>query len=102
MRFIREHFKTIASILIILILLELVVVGHMLGQFRENYLSGEEALSIALDDARLGADAREGAKIALKHKSGRAWYRVELKAGGASYVYEVDAETGAILSARAE
>ena len=99
MEFVKNNYKTLVSFLIILILFEIVIVWYMLQQFRENYLSGPEALTYALADAGRGeADVRD-ADIDLKHKDGRAWYAVEFEADGVEYSYEVDAETGEILRA---
>lgn len=89
--------KLFITFLILLILFEIVLVWYLLRQFHENYLSGEEAMEYALLDAGTTAAER---KIRLKTKAGRAWYEIRFDGGdGASYVYEVDAETGAILSA---
>ena len=94
----RNNLKPLISFLIILVLLEITVVWYMIQQFRENYLSGEEALEIALADAGLAEKPK--ADIDLKNKDGKAWYRITFDGGGGEYVYEVDAETGEILSAQ--
>ncbi len=102
MEFVKKNFKPLVTFLIILILLELALVWYMIAQFRENYLSGPEAFAAALADAGL-AEAEVGdADIDLRHKSGRAWYAVKFEHGGTDYTYEIDAETGAVLSALAD
>lgn len=102
MEYVRKNYKTLVTFLILLILLELVAVWYMIRQFRENYLSGPEALAVALTDAGFGEAEVRDADVDLKHKSGSAWYKIEFERGDTEYVYEIDAETGAILSARAE
>lgn len=100
MEYLKQNYKAIVTFLIILILLEVVVVWYMLQQFRENYLSGPEALSCALADAGYAESEVRGTDIDLRHKSGKAWYEVEFESDGVEYRYEIDAETGEILSAQ--
>ena len=92
--------KLLITFLILLILFEVVLVWYMLQQFHENYLGGEEAMAAALADAGTAAAERD---IRLRTKDGRAWYEIAFTGtDGASYAYEVDAETGAILSSARE
>ena len=97
----RDSLKPLVTFLIILILFEVVIVWYLIQQFHENYLSGDDALGFALADANLSEDAVDGIDIKLKHKSGEAWYNIEFDAGdpAVSYSYQVNAETGEILSA---
>ena len=100
----KRDFKPLITFLIILILFEIVIVWYMIRQFRENYLSGPEALAVALEDAGLAESDADDPDIDLRHKQGRAWYEISFEAeeGDASYFYEVDAETGEILSSSRE
>ena len=96
-------FETVAGALIILILIEAVVSWYLIGQFREHYLSGDEALTAALSDAGISRSAVLNTDIDLETERGQAWYVVTFSlsdAPGTVYRYRVDAETGAILSAQ--
>ena len=98
MEWLKRNAKTVISALIILILLEIAVAWYLINQFREKYLSGEEALAFALEDAALDANDAKNADIRLKTEKGSAWYEIEFDAGDAVYEYRIDAETGEILS----
>ena len=104
MAWLRRNAKTVVGVLVILILIEAVLAWYLIQQFRENYLSGDEALQIALTDAGLQRGDVRGVDIDLETERGTAWYEIEFELGDASgtaYAYHVDAETGAILSIRA-
>ena len=104
MAWLRRNAKTVVGVLVILILIEAVLAWYLIEQFRENYLSGDEALQIALTDACVQRDDVRGVDIDLETERGTAWYEIEFalkNAPGATYAYHVDAETGAILSIRA-
>ena len=100
MEWLRRNYKTVVGALIILILTEAVLAWYLIGQFRENYLSGEEALAIALEDAGLCRDDARDTDIDLETEDGRAWYEIEIETSDAVHEYRVDAETGEILAAR--
>lgn len=99
MEWLKRHYKTVTGALLILILIEGVVAWYLVEQFRQNYLSGEEALAIALEDAGLKREEVRKPDIDLETDHGRAWYEIELETGGVVHEYRVDAETGEILSA---
>ena len=104
MEWLKQNAKTVTGTLIILILIEAVLAWYMIDQFRENYLSGEEALVIALEDAGYERDAVRKIDIDLETEKGTAWYEVEFRLSdppGTEFSYHIDAETGEILSARA-
>ena len=100
MEWLRRNYKTVVGTLIILILIEAVIAWYLIDRFRENYLSGEEALAIALTDAGTASDEVRGTDVRLKTEQGRAWYEIAIETAGATYQYRVDAETGAILPAQ--
>ena len=103
MEWLKRNAKTVIGILIILILTEAVLAWYLIGQFRENYLSGDEALAIALEDAGYARDDVRKIDIDLETEKGTAWYEVEFELSeppGTEFEYRIDAETGAILSAR--
>lgn len=102
MDWLKKNYKTVTGALIILILIEAVVAWYMIEQFRQNYLSGDEALEIALADAGVLRDEARKTGIDLKTKQGRAWYEVRIETEGGSYAYRIDAETGEVLSAAAD
>lgn len=98
MNWLRRNAKTVIGALIILILMECALAWYMVQQFRENYLSGDEASAIALADARLEREEASGLSVKLAHKDGQAWYEVAFTAGGVEFAYRIDAESGEILS----
>lgn len=101
MAWLRKNYKTVTGALIVLILIEAVIAWYLIEQFRENYLSGEEAFSFALADAGLPRDAVSDPDVRLRTKDGRAWYEITFAAvdgAGAAFRYGIDAETGAVLS----
>lgn len=102
MEWLKRNAKTVISALIILILLEAVGAWYLIDQFRENYLSGEEALAVALEDAGLDRNDAQNADIRLKTEKGSAWYEIGFKAADTAYEYHIDAETGDILLVRAQ
>lgn len=102
MEWLKRNGKAVIGALVILILLEAVVAWYLIGQFRENYLSGEEALAVALADAGLSRDDVDAPDIALKTKKGEAWYEIAFGADGARTLYRVNAETGEIVSKQVE
>lgn len=98
MNWLRRNAKTVIGALIILILMECAVVWYMVRQFRENYLSGDEAAAIALADAGLEREEAGDLAVRLDQKDGQAWYEVVFTAGGTEFAYRIDAESGEILS----
>lgn len=103
MAWLKRNAKTVVGVLVILILIEAVLAWYLIQQFRENYLSGDEALQIALTDADLSKDEVEDIDIDLETEHGTAWYKVEFeveKDTKIAYEYQIDAENGTILSAR--
>ena len=102
MDFIRKNFKVVAGSLVILILMELAVTYYLVTQFHERYMQGPEALAIAIEDAGVDEAAVEGASIKLGHKSGSAWYNIRFEEGSTVYEYQIDAESGDILSSGTE
>lgn len=97
MEWLKKNYKTVTGTLIILILIEVVVAWYLIEQFRQNYLSGEEALTVALTDAGLSREDAGKTDIDLKTRAGSAWYEIEIDAEGGTLRYRIDAETGAIL-----
>ena len=55
-------------------------------------------MAIAAEDA--GADQQEiqSADIDLQTGKGKAWYDIEITVSGQAFLYQIDAETGDILS----
>ena len=93
-----NRWKTLVTFLIILVLFEACIAWYLIEQFRENYLSGEDAFDIALNDAGYSRDDVRRDKIKLKTKQGTAWYVIEFETDAGTSTYRVDAETGAILN----
>ena len=102
MEWLKRNYKTVISALIILILLEAVVAWYLIDQFRENSLSGEEALAIAFEDIGIDPNDARNTGIRLKTEEGKAWYEIEIDTSDAVHKYRIDAETGEILSVLAE
>ena len=71
----------------------------LIDRFRENYLSGSEALAIAMEHAGEAPDSAPEASIRLRTRHGSAWYDISWESVDAVHQYMVDAETGEILSA---
>ncbi|MDD6031954.1 MAG: PepSY domain-containing protein, partial [Oscillospiraceae bacterium] len=67
-----------------------------------GYISGDEALALAVERAGLSADAVEGQEVELDCDDGRMVYEVELRSGGMEYEVELDASDGSVLSYKAE
>ncbi|MBO7667831.1 MAG: PepSY domain-containing protein [Firmicutes bacterium] len=100
MEWLKRNAKAVIGSLIILILIEAVVSWYLIDQFRENYLSADEAINIALADAGRSEEDVEKLDVALKTKKGQAWYVVEFTEAsppGRTLEYRVDAATGEIL-----
>ena len=102
MNFIRKNYKPIIACLILLIGMELAVSYFLVTRFRERYLSGQEALAYALEEAGVSADDAVNAQYKLAHKKGKAWYKVRFEENGTVYVYEIDAENGDVISSGTE
>ena len=100
MVWLKRNYKTVVGALIILILIEAVIAWYLIEQFRENYLSGEAALTIALEDAGLSRKDAWDTDVDLETERGRAWYEIEIETSDAVHEYRIDAETGEILSVR--
>lgn len=99
MEWLKRNAKTVIGALVILILVESVLAWYLIQQFRENYLRGDDALQIALEDANVPRDAARNVDIDLKTKRGAAWYEITFEeSSGTAYRCSVDAETGAVLS----
>ena len=99
MEWLKRNAKTVIGALVILILVESVLAWYLIQQFRDNYLRGDDALQIALEDANVPRDAAQHVDIDLKTKSGTAWYEITFEGdSGTTYRCSVDAETGAVLS----
>lgn len=100
MEWLKRNYKTVVGGLIILILIEAVIAWYLIDQFRENYLSGEEALVTALEDLGIDRNDARDTDIDLETERGRAWYEIRIETSDAVHEYRIDAETGEILSAR--
>ena len=99
MEWLKRNAKTVIGALVILILVESVLAWYLIQQFRDNYLRGDDALQIALEDAGVSRNAAKDVDIDLKTKRGTAWYEIAFEgSSGTTYRYSVDAETGAVLS----
>lgn len=98
MDWLKRNYKAVVGGLVILILLEIVLAWYMIEQFRANYLSADEAVGIALEDASLTREEAKEPRVKLETKQGKAWYTVELELVDAVHQYKVDAGTGEILS----
>lgn len=61
-------------------------------------VSADRAKEIALADAGVGADSASFTKIELDLDDGRYQYDVEFYSGSMEYEYEIDAETGRVIS----
>ena len=101
MNWLKKNYKTVTGALVILILIEAVIAWYLIEQFRANYLSGDEALTIALEDAGVPREDARRTDIDLETEQGRAWYEIEIETSDAVHEYRVDAESGEILSASA-
>lgn len=65
-------------------------------------IGASKAKSIALSHAGVSASDAKGLSCKAETENGRRVYDVEFKAGGYEYEYEIDAETGKILSREKE
>ncbi len=98
MEWLKKNHKTVIGGLVILILLEMTISWYLIHQFRDNYLSGNEALAIAAEDANLEQAEIRDTDIDLHTGKGKAWYDIEITVSGQTFLYQIDAETGDILS----
>ena len=98
MEWLKRNYKTVTGTLVILILIEIVLAWYLIDRFRENYLSGSEALAIAMEHAGEAPDSAPEASIRLRTRHGSAWYDISWESVDAVHQYMVDAETGEILS----
>ena len=62
-----------------------------------DYISQDQAKSIALEKAGLSDSAVTFYKVNLDYDDGRALYELEFKSGSMEYEAEIDAVSGAIL-----
>ena len=98
MEWLKRNYKTVTGTLVILILIEIALAWYLIDRFRENYLSGSEALAIALEAAGEAQDSAPDAGIRLRTRHGSAWYDISWDSVDGVHQYMVDAETGEILS----
>ena len=63
-----------------------------------QYISKEEAKSIALTHAGISANDAPRLRVEFDYDGGRPEYEVDFHYGGYEYDYEIDAETGKIIS----
>lgn len=63
-----------------------------------EYITQDEAKSIALNHANVTESQISNFKIKLDYDDGRAEYEIEWKIGRTEYEYDINASTGAILS----
>lgn len=96
--------KKIVGIIVALALVAIVGIGvgyyFAGGTNSKAALSEEEAQSVAVEDADLAKDEVEFTKTKQDRDDGRIQYDIEFiaKSTNTRYDYEIDAETGAILS----
>jgi len=88
--------KTIAIILIVVIVLACAVGGFIFYKIKKTTVGGEAALDAALKDAGLDRSAVYDVEKDYEYQNGDAWYEIEFKSNGVEYHYDVDAKTGAI------
>lgn len=67
-----------------------------------NYISADEAKTVALKHAGVSANTANWYKSELDQDDGRAKYEIEFKSGGYEYDYEIDATNGEILKSEKE
>lgn len=68
----------------------------------ENWIGKDRAKEIALEHAGVKASAAKNLKCELDRENGTAVYEVEFESGGYEYSYEINAETGKIISSEKE
>ena len=90
------------SILIVLVLAFLIAgCGFVFGD-REK-IGRDEALQIALEDAKLTREQVSDVDIELERRLFRSdRYEIDFESGRTEYEYKIDAHTGEILSARTD
>ena len=76
----------------------IVPVGTSGGSAGNGTISADRAKEIALADAKVNANDAVFKKVKLDRDDGRLEYEVEFYAGSMEYEYEVNAETGSIIS----
>lgn len=76
----------------------IVPVGASDGFAGNETISADRAKEIALEDARISASDAVFKKAKLDRDDGRLEYEVEFYAGSMEYEYEINAETGSIIS----
>lgn len=76
----------------------IVPVGTSGGSAGNGTISADRAKEIALADAGINANDAVFKKVKLDRDDGRLEYEVEFYAGSMEYEYEINAETGSIIS----
>ena len=68
----------------------------------ENWIGKTKAKNIALEHAGVTSGDARGLECELDRENGTAVYEVEFESGGYEYSYEINAETGKIISSEKE
>lgn len=90
--------KKVLIIVLVLVLIGCAIGGYFIYRHNTMYISKDQALEIALDDAGLVVPDLKKHDIDFESTRYSAWYDVEFKTHTTEYDYTIDASTGAILS----
>lgn len=74
------------------------VLSRMATAARPSLIGEEKAIEIALQDAGFTRDQVERLRTELDYDAGKGEYEVDFNQGGYEYDYEIDAESGKIIS----
>lgn len=94
--FIIKNRKTICGFLIILILFEFLIVFIMIQNYKENYLSQEDAISAVMNEMNITKDQVTNLESEFDTNDGTAWFEITFIHNNITYNYKVDAESGAV------
>lgn len=93
--------KIIIAVLAVVLIAGGIVGGFMLGS-RDQYISKQQALDIALKDANVELRDVLERDVELEREHGRAWYEVDFDVIGRDYSYVIDPVSGQILGGGSE
>lgn len=97
----KKTVKTLILVLAVLVVIGLCIGGFFLWRHNSMYISKNEAIDIALNDAGLSRSLVYDIDAEFEKSHGRAWYDVDFQDHAMEYEYVIDAVNGSVLNSSA-
>lgn len=97
----KKAVKTTLIVLIVIIVIGLCIGGYFIWRHNSMYISKNEAIDIAINDAGLSRSLVYDIDAEFEKSHGQAWYDVDFQNHELEYEYVIDASSGSILSSSA-